>query len=408
MLMPLMQAQAQDWNPAVVLEWNTVVQQTPANGPTGPLQSRAYAMVHIAMLDAANSVARRYTPFHTSADASSGASMEAAAAQAAHDVMIGLFGNQPAFHATLTQRMATIAPGRARQGAAIGAAVARDVLAWRLNDGAFGPPSAYSLPAGIAGLWQPFVTGAPTGLTQVPRAMPFAVLSATQFLPQRFPEMNSARYAGDFEEVRLLGRATGSTRTADQTKVAELWANQNRTSTPLFVIWNNLMQDAVKRDGLSLLEAARGFALMNASMFDGLITSMTGKLVYGLWRPWDAIRRAADDANPNTTPDATWTPLLGTPPYPSYPGNMACLGSAAARTLVNVTGKDTVTVSATWKGNSPYPDETRTYPSYSAVAQEEAMSRVYGGIHFRFDNDVSLVQCAMVADWVDSRVRPLH
>jgi hypothetical protein len=399
---------AQDTNPAVVLEWNQVLQQSAAVAAAGPVQSRHYAMVYIAMFDAANSIARQYAPFHATYTASSGASLEAAAAQAARDVMTGLFGQQAVFDATLNARLATVAPGRRMQGIAIGKAAAREVLAWRQNDGAFGPASTYLLPNPIAGHWQPTGAGVPAGLTQMPRALPFTVLTNTQFLVPRHPEINSAKYAEDFNEVKLLGKSNSGTRTAHQTETALIWANQTLTATNLFQIWNNVMRDTVTSQHLTLLEAARGFALMNASMFDGLMTSMSGKFAYGLWRQWDAIRRADTDFNDATEADPTWSPLLGTPPYPTYPGNMACLGAAAARTLALVAGRDDVQFSATWKGNPGYPDVTRHYQGFWQMALEEGNSRIYGGIHFRFDNDASQVYCPKVAEWAHAKVKHLH
>jgi hypothetical protein len=407
---------AADTDPAVVLEWNEVLRQTPAVASGvpgvvgGPLMSRSYAMVHIAMFDAANSIARAYTPFHVSVAASSGASLEAAAAQAARDVMTALFGVQLAFENTLTARLATIAPGARNQGVAVGKAAAARVLAWRADDGSAAVGPVYAPPL-VAGQWQPTVPGANAALTQVPNATPFAMLSTTQFLPPRHPEINSAHYATDFNEVKSLGKVDSITRTPYQTETALLWAGVGTvTSTNLFQVWNGVMRDTVTMQHLSLLDAARGFALMNASMYDGILTSMTGKLVYGLWRQWDAIRRAADDLNPATDADPTWSPLLATPGYPTYPGNMACVGASAARSLQLVVGTnndtDNAHISATWKGVPPNTDFVREYHSYRELAQEEADSRIYGGIHFRFDNVASQAQCAKVAEWVAGRVKP--
>ena len=103
--------------------------------------------------------------------------------------------------------------------------------------------------------------------------------------------------------------------------------------TPFPAIWNNITRDVVRERRLSLVEAARVFVLVNVAIHDGLQTTQTSKFVYGLWRPVTAIRGAADDLNPATDADATWLPLITTPPYPSYAGNMACIGASAARAL---------------------------------------------------------------------------
>jgi len=128
-------------------------------------------------------------------------------------------------------------------------------------------------------------------------------------------------------------------------------------------------------------------------MMDSLLSTQTGKFIYGLWRPITAIRNADDDLNPATIEDATWTPLLTTPPYPSYPGNMAGIGACAAEALAMGVGTDTFAFSATWVSNNASPNVTRQYSSFSQLAQEEADSRIYGGIHYRFDNEASQKAC---------------
>ncbi len=115
---------------------------------------------------------------------------------------------------------------------------------------------------------------------------------------------------------------------ADQTAIARLWAGIGATgvgtATNFLSIWNNVARDVARERRLSLVETARVFVLMNIvgarHAADGRRSS---KFVYGLWRPVTAIRQADTDLNPATDPDATWLPLLTTPPYPSYAGNMA-------------------------------------------------------------------------------------
>jgi hypothetical protein len=160
---------------------------------------------------------------------------------------------------------------------------------------------------------------------------------------------------------------------------------------------------------MPLLETARAYALMATSMMDGLMTSQTSKFVYGLWRPVTAVRRAEEDLNPATTADPSWTPLLGTPPYPSYAGNMACLGASAARALALVFGTNDIPFTVVWLGNTGNPDVPKPYAGFWQFAQDEADSRVYGGIHFRFDNDASQVVCAEVAEYIHGHyMRPQH
>jgi hypothetical protein len=383
-----------DTNPAaVVIEWNQLAHNTiPA--AAGPLGLRYYTIMHIAMFDAANSIERRYTRFRTVVNGSSGASPEAAVAQAAHDVLVALIPGDPpkaAFDAALNARLATLPPGRAEQGVAIGKAAARRILQWRADDGIFGPSVPYALPL-LPGLWQPATPGAPPGLTQLQAAIPFTMRSITQFLVPRFPELTSSRYTTDFEEVKQIGAVGSTTRTETETQTARLFAGVI-TSTNVFVIWNNVARDVTLANRLSLIESARLYAFLNASMMDSLLSTQAGKFIYGLWRPITGIRNADDDLNPLTIEDATWTPLLATPPYPSYPGNMAGIGACAAEALAMGVGTDTFAFSATWVGIAPNPNVTRQYSSFSQLAQQEADSRIYGGIHYRFDNEVSQNAC---------------
>jgi hypothetical protein len=394
-------ARSQDTNPAVVIEWNQVLQQT-VPAALGPLGVRVYTMMHIAMFDAANSIEREYTPFRVEMSASSGASPEAAAAQAAHDVLVALIpASAGQYHSLLQSRLAALPPGRAAQGVAIGKAVAANILAWRNNDGSAGPTSSYVLPV-VPGLWQP--TGAPAGLTQLPRMLPFTLSTATQYLAPRFPEMDSARYAADYDEVKSVGAVNSATRTPAQTQLAQLFAAVTITGTNINVIWNNVVRDVTLANHLTLLQSARLYALMNVATIDGLQTSQTGKFIYGLWRPVTAIRNADTDPNPATVGDAAWAPLLATPPYPTYPGNMACIGAAAARAIELGTGTDAFSFTATWRGLNGGPDIQRSYAAFSQLAQDEADSRIYGGIHFRFDNEASQPACRKVAEHVFAKV----
>ena len=133
---------------------------------------------------------------------------------------------------------------------------------------------------------------------------------------------------------------------------------------------------------------------------DGLQTSHTSKFVYGLWRPVTAIRRADEDLNSLTDPDTSWTPLLTTPPYPSHAGNQACVGASAARALALFHGRDAVPFNAAWTGSGGNPDVTRAYSGFWQMAEDQANSRVYGGIHFSFENEASQETCVRVPEFV--------
>jgi hypothetical protein len=392
---------AADQQAEVVIEWNQLLQAN-LTGTAGLQSPRYYAMMHIAIFDAVNSIAREYSSYRVTVPSSRGASQEAAAAQAAHDVLTALIpttGAVQTFDAALAAKLVTIEPGRAMQGVIVGKNAAAAVLAWRQNDGWEVAPPPYVLPP-LSGLWQPTPPAfAPAGFTQFPGVKPFALLSATQFLPPRFPELTSSEYAVAFDEVKLLGAANSATRTVEQTQTALLFAGVI-SSTPMFGVWNNVTRDVARTHSFSLVDTARVFALVNASINDGVQTSHTSKFIYGLWRPVTAIRRADEDLNALTAPDPTWLPLLVTPPNPTYSGNMACMGASAARTLANVFGTNDIAVTATWVGNAGNADVSRTYAGFWQLAEEQARSRVYGGIHFTFDNVASQESCRKVADYV--------
>ena len=397
----------------VVIEWNQLLQSTlPGNlGPTGP---RYYAMLHVAMFDAVNVIEREYTPFHVGFNDRAGGSAEAAAAQAAHDLLSALFPASAAIYdAAILQRFGAAPSGFVQRGAETGALVAADILAWRQTDGWVTQTlPAYVLPM-FPGLWQPTPPGsAAAGLTQAPNVVPYAVLTPTQFLPVPPPTLTSARYAADLNETKAIGKFDSSVRTADQTAIARLWAGTAATgvgtATGMSAIWNNIVRDRVREHSLSLGDAARLYALVNVSIHDGIQTSATSKLVYGMWRPITAIRRADEDANAATDPDPSWSSLLATPPYPSYAGNMASVGASAARALALVLGRNDIPVTATWRQSGGQPEVIRSYAGFAEVAEEQARSRIYGGIHFQFDSEAGQSIGTRVADFVfEHSMRPL-
>ena len=309
------------------------------------------------------------------------------------------------FDAALQAQLVKISPWRAAAGVAVGRKAASSILAWRAQDGSAAANPAYSLPA-IPGLWQPATPTQTAQFVHFSEMAPFALLTPTQYLPAPPPTLTSERYTADWEEVRSLGSATSSTRTAEQTQTARLFASVGN-STIHFSMWNLVARDVARQAGWSLVDTARLFALMNASMHDGLQTSHTSKFVYALWRPITAIRRADEDLNAATTADAGWTPLLATPPYPSHSSNMACVGASSARALARAFGRDDVPFSVTWIGTGGNANVTRQYASFSELAAQQARSRVYGGIHFDFELEASVESCLKVADWVADRyMRP--
>jgi hypothetical protein len=389
----------------VIAEWNQLLQANMPSTLPNPLMPRYFAMLHIAMFDAANAIEREYSPYRARPPAHPAASPEAAAAQAGHDVLVALIPAATAtFDAALQTRLAGIQPWRAAAGIPVGRRAARDIIEWRANDGSNLPAPAWSLPP-FPGLWQP-TSAQGAQLANFGDFEPFALLSSTQYLPDPPPTLTSALYGTDAEEVRALGSATSTVRTPEQTQTARLFAGVGY-STNNFAVWNNVARDVAAGHHWSLVDTARVFALMNVSMIDGVQTSHTSKFIYGLWRPVTAIRRADEDMNPATIADSAWSPLLNTPPYPSHSSNQTCVGASSARALARVSGKDEMSFSVTWIGTGGNANVTRNYVRFSELAEQQARSRVYGGIHFNFELTASRESCTKVADYVaDNYLRP--
>jgi hypothetical protein len=395
--------------PNVVIQWNQTLQaQFVATGPG--IHIRALPMMHIAMFDAINSIEERYTPYLVRVKRSHGASTEAAAAAAARDVLTALYPTQQAvFDNLLASQLAGLPRGLVRQGVAVGQAAAKAVLEWRTNDGwpitqaaATTPDPNYALPP-FPGLWQSTpAANSPATFTFYPHVRPFAMLTATQLLPPPPPTLTSARYAADFNEVKMYGSVSSTVRPADMTLWAQVHAGVN-TEIGFFHVWNRVAGDVAQRQGLSLIDTARTFALLTVAIHDGLQTSFTSKFTYGLWRPVTAIRHASEDLNPDTDQEDDWTPLLTTPTYPSYAGNAACLSAASARALQIAFDQDDIPFTVTYPRTMGLPTETRTYAGFSDLAQQEADSRIFGGIHYRFDNEASQAQCVKAPEFAAER-----
>ena len=387
-------------NEDVILRWNRVLGQTiPISNSQPPTVNpvRSLAMMHLAMFDAVNSIDGTYMPYLTNVPGTQNASLEAAAAQAAHNVLAALYPDQQAvFDTELAQSLAGIPSNRARQGIRVGEIVAARILANRANDGWSAPWTQYLLPP-TAGNWQELFPGPYPGFavfTNFPGVTPFALTSATQFLPAPPPALSSAEYAAGLNEVKELGSATSATRTADQTLTALLWANPPVSDGLMFGVARST---AIARNN-STVENARLFALVFMAYHDALETTFTSQYHYGLWRPVTAIRRAAEDGNPDTTADAGWESLLGpggTPPHPSYASNGSSASSSLATTLAHFYGRDDVQFQIDFGANG-----IRSYQSFSALTNEIARSRVFGGVHFQFDTAAGQSAGRSVANYV--------
>ena len=386
----------------VVLQWNRVLMETvltPGQHPATIMQVRSYAMMHAAMFDAVNSIDGTHTPYLTEVPGTQNASIEAAAAQAARDVLAALYpARVPIFDAELATSVQGVDEYRAQQGIRVGQIVAERMLATRANDGWNVTPPSYTLPA-TPGNWQP-TSASGAAFTHYPSVTPFAITSGTQFAPKPPPAMTSAQYSADLNEVKEIGALNSATRTGDQTQVARLWANVN-TPTNFLLVWNNVARTVSEARGSTTVEKARLFALTNIALHDALQTTFASKFQHGMWRPVTAIRRADEDGNADTTADPSWSSLIGAPPYPSYAGNMAAIGTSQATILTLFFGRDDIAFQHTWAGAG---GATRSYAGFNAMADEQERARIYGGIHFTFDNVAGQSVGRSVANYIFTNV----
>jgi PAP2 superfamily protein len=381
-----------------VIDWDNVllnairVDKTPP-----PKASRDMAMVHVAIFDAVNGILGGYTPYHVTASAPAGASPEAAAAAAAHKVLVAVFpAQQAAFDAALTSSLSAIPVGSARTaGVSWGESVADDILALRAHDHS-ADTAAYSAPTGAA-WWLPTPPAfAAALLPNWPIVTPWAMTSGSQFRQGPPPTPGSPEFTRDFEEVRLLGRVDSQFRNPDQTQIALFWADGAGTATPPGH-WLVIAQGISQQRHLSLAENARLFALVSIAVADAAIVSWDHKYYYDCWRPVTGIQNADADGNPNTTADPTWQALIATPPFPSYTSGHSTFSGSASRILDLFFGTDAIAFSTTSDG---LPGVQRSFTSLSSAANEAGQSRIYGGIHWQFDNTVGLSTGRSLADFV--------
>jgi hypothetical protein len=366
-----------------VTVWNEVLMQAIRTDKTPPPKaSRAMAMVHAAMFDAVNSVGHKYEAYAVDVDAPEGMSRKAAAACAARDVLVALYPNQAAtFDARLADSLKHVKNGQGKtDGMSVGQTVASGILAMRANDHS-GDIVDY-IPKDGPGFWKPTPPGnAPALLPNWPMVTPFAMNSGDQFRGAGPAALDSQAWADAFNQVKELGAKNSQTRTADQTEIAHFWADGGGTETPPGH-WNQIARTVATQEGNSLLDNARLFAMLNVAAADAAIVSWDNKYEYEFWRPVTAIREDGDGRD-DTEADPNWESLIVTPPFPEYTSGHSTFSGAAAEILAHFFGSDEIEFVT---GSDGLPGVYREFSSFSEAAEEAALSRLYGGIHFSFSN----------------------
>jgi membrane-associated phospholipid phosphatase len=367
--------------PDQVIQWNRIllgILRTPGAQPATIHPTRSMAILHAAVYDAVNAIDRTHAEYLIHLKAPRRASEAAAAAAAAHGVLVQLYPNQTAMLDTdLGESLAQVPEGRAKeQGVRVGERAARLMLALRTGDGSGAPPIPFT-PGTNPGDYQltppAFVNPV---FTHWPFVKPFALRSANQFRPGPPPALTSKTYTADFNEIKSLGAIASTTRTADQTQIGRFWG------APIQNYWNEIAQTAALGHGTTLAQNARLFALLDLSLADSVIAFYDAKYTYRLWRPITAIRAAGTDGNPATVADPNWTPLATTALDPSYPGAHAVVSAAGADVLTSFFGDDNDHLAVT---SEVLPGVVRSFTSFSGAAAEASASRIYAGQHFRFD-----------------------
>ncbi|HEY7120060.1 MAG TPA: vanadium-dependent haloperoxidase, partial [Tepidisphaeraceae bacterium] len=228
---------------------------------------------------------------------------------------------------------------------------------------------------------------------------PFVIKRGDQFKPPAPPKITSKQFTDDFARLQAIGASDSTTRTADQTQIALFWADGAGTATPPGH-WNVIAQEIGAARHNTLAENARMLAMLDAALADAGIAAWDAKFTYNYVRPVTAIRNAADDGNPATQADPNWTPLIVTPPFPSYVSGHSTFSAAAAAALAGFFGTDRITFTST---SDAMPGVTRTFTRLSDAAAEAGISRIYGGIHWDFDNQAGLALGKALGRYVAKR-----
>lgn len=385
-----------------VLEWNGVMQEIVTTVPDPFLQGRTATMMHLAQFEAVNAIVGGYEPFFGTVSAPPGASPEAAAIAAAHRVLVALHPDQAAdLDARRVDSLAAVADGPAEDdGIAVGETAAQAVLDARADDGSDADTTPYT-PGTEPGDHQPtppdFAPVFRPGLGQVPA---FVIDSGEQFRADPPPALDSERYAVAFAEVSAVGEAESADRPVDRADVARFFAFSEEAKT-----FYEPARQASRAQGTSLVENARVFALIGLAVFDTSVANFESKYHYDFWRPVTAIRAAETDGNPDTTADSGWGSFIPTPPFPSYPGGAAAFATAARVVFEDAFGPDGHDITL---ASGLVPDVELQYTNWDQLTADLDDARIFGGVHWRFDQEEGARQGERVAQYVlENALRPV-
>jgi hypothetical protein len=367
-----------------IADWHVVMESSIAStGRKNAVALPYVAYVDVAMYDAVNSIDRRFQPFAVRVAAPRGASEDAAAASAAHDVLTHYFPAQSAiFDAALSSSLAALPDGKSKtDGVNVGQAVAAQWLALRADDG-LEAPLVYT-PSHGPGIWEPVPTyPAPPPNTPPPpvgvwmtKFKPFALKSADQFLDELSgpPPLESDAWARNFNLTKDYGALNSTVRTPAQTEIGRFWTDNAVAQ------YSGAFRKLIVSQGLSTAESARLAAMYSVVASDAITACMNAKYHFAFWRPYTAIHDADTDGNPNTVPDPNWVPLAVTPGHPEYPANHGCGTEAVMDAFAAFFETEDIPLTFT----SAVTGTTHSFDSFVDVVEEVDNARIYGGMHYR-------------------------
>jgi hypothetical protein len=365
----------------VVQDWNRIMLDT-VSAQNAFAQARFAAITQVAVFEAVNAVTGRYTPYLGTIVAPPGSSAEAAAIAAAHAVLKNYF---PAAGTSLetarANSLAALPDGPAKiNGITAGEAAAAAVIAARVNDGA--APAQFYVPVSFdAGQWQSTPSCPVSGgiLLQWRNVTPFAVRDSSQFRSDPPPALGSIRYEKSYNEVKLVGDVNSAARPQHLSDVATFYS-----MVSAILAWNSVANQLAAEEGTSISENARTLALINMAMSDALVTVMETKYFYTRWRPETAIREGDLDGNPRTDPNPSYKPFLVTPCFPSYPSAHASASYTAREILARIFSDRPHSIMLS---TPAMPGFLLQYDTLSQITDDIDNARIYGGIHFRYDQE---------------------
>jgi len=393
-------AVSRDADPAVIRDWNATAVATIVVD-AGKANAEAFlwfGFVQAAVYNAVVGITREYELYEWNKRGPRSASPEAAAAAAAHTLLLHYFpGSEGRLDTQLAASLSGIADGSAKQqGIAYGEAAAERIIALRVDDGRNAAITFDQAPA--PGVWRPTPpANAPFFAPWLGQVEPLLMTSPSQFRPGPQPAMTSARYTQDFDEVKVMGQKVGSPRTALQTETALFFTDAGLAP------FQEAFRDLTARRDIDISDTARLFAAVDMGVADAFIAVWEAKYHYGFWRPITAIPLADTDGNPDTVEDPSWEPLVVTPPYPDYPSGLTANVGAVSGSLGRLLGGGRVDLNVT----STAAGVTRHYGSASELNRDAIDARVWSGIHFRTADEVGNMMGMQIADWgLDHYFRP--